>query len=92
MTSNYIVYMFPTRKGYFSIILSSVHHESSRLTKMHKLSRKDTDLHVLLYVFPCNRWSLPEMTLCLTVPKMFANGLTSYVLSILLCLTSPLLC
>ena len=46
-----IVQSFPSffsiHKGYFSIILSAIHHESFRLTKMHKLSRKDANLHVL---------------------------------------------
>ena len=51
MTFNYMVYMLYTRKGYSSVILSAIHRESFRLTEMHKLSLKDTDLHVLLYVF-----------------------------------------
>ena len=51
MTFNYMVYRFSTRKGYFSIILGAIHRESFRLTEMHKLSLKDTDLHVLWYVF-----------------------------------------
>ena len=51
MTFNYMVYMFYTRKGYFSIILGAIHRESFRLTEMHKLSLKDADLHVSLYVF-----------------------------------------
>ena len=42
-----MVYMFSTRKVYFSVIVSSVRHESSRLTEMDKLSRNDADLHVL---------------------------------------------
>ena len=53
MTLNYIVYMFPTRKGYFSIILSTVHRDQSRLTDLHDLLRKDTDFHVLRYILPC---------------------------------------
>ena len=40
MAFNYMVYMFSTHKGYFSIILRAIHHESSRLTEMHNLSRK----------------------------------------------------
>ena len=48
MTFNFMVYMFPTRKGYFSVILITVHHGSSPKTEMHNLSRKDADLHVLL--------------------------------------------
>ena len=51
MTFNYMVYRFSTRKGYFSIILGAIHRESFRLTELHKLLLKDTDLHVLLYVF-----------------------------------------
>ena len=51
MTFNYMVYMFATCKGYFSIILGAIRHESFRLTEMHKLSLKDAGLHVLLYVF-----------------------------------------
>ena len=51
MTLNYMVYTFSTRKGYFSIILDEIHRESFRVTEMHKLSLKDADLHVLLYVF-----------------------------------------
>ena len=51
MTFNYMVYRFSTRKGYFSIILGAIHRESFRLTELHKLLPKDTDLHVLLYVF-----------------------------------------
>ena len=51
MTFNYMVYMFSTCKGYFSVILSALHRESPRLTELHKLSRKDADLHVLMYVF-----------------------------------------
>ena len=35
-----MVYMFYTRQGYFSTILSAVHCESSCLPEMHKLSRK----------------------------------------------------
>ena len=58
-----MAYMFPTCKGYFFIILSAVHRESSRLTELHKLSRKDTDLHALRYVFPCIQLSPPEVTL-----------------------------
>ena len=50
MTFNYMVYMFYTRKGYFSIILGAIHRESFRLTEMHKLSLTDTGLHVLMYV------------------------------------------
>ena len=50
MSFNYMVYMFSTCKGYFSIILDEIHRESFRLTEMHKLSLKDADLHVLLYV------------------------------------------
>ena len=47
-----MVYMFSTCTRYFSIILlGAMHRESFRLTEMHKLSLKDTDLHVLLYVF-----------------------------------------
>ena len=51
VTFNYMVYMFSTCKGYFSIILGAICRESFRLTGMHKLSPKDADLHVLLYVF-----------------------------------------
>ena len=52
MTFNYMVYMFSTRKGYFSIILGEIaNRDSFRLTEMHKLLLKDADLHVLLYVF-----------------------------------------
>ena len=47
MTFNYMVYMFSTRKGYLSIILGAIHRESFRLTEIHKLSLKDTNLHVL---------------------------------------------
>ena len=47
-----MVYMFAARNRYFSLILSTVHREPtiefSRLTEMHKLSRKNADLHVLL--------------------------------------------
>ena len=50
MTFNYMGYMFTTRKGYFSIILGAMHCESFRLTEVHKLSLKDADLHVLMYV------------------------------------------
>ena len=49
MTFNYMICLFPTGKGYFSIILNAVHCESSRLTEFHRLSRKDADLL---------RWSL----------------------------------
>ena len=52
MTFNYMVYMLCTCEGYFSIILSAVHCEFSHLTEMHKLSRKDSDLHprMLIYI------------------------------------------
>ena len=50
MTFKSMVYMFSTRKGYFSIILGAIRRELFRLTEMHKLSLKDADLHVLLYV------------------------------------------
>ena len=46
-----MVFMLSTYEGYFSIILSTIHRESIRLTEMHKLSLKDADLHVLMYVF-----------------------------------------
>ena len=52
MTFNYMVYMLSTCEGYFSIILSAVHCEFSRLTEMHKLSRNDADSHVLSQVLP----------------------------------------
>ena len=45
-----MVYMFSTRKGYFSIILGPMHRESLRHTEMNKLSREDTNLLVLIYV------------------------------------------
>ena len=50
MTFNYMVYMLSTRKGYFSVLLGAMHRESFRLAELHKLSLKDTNLHVLLYV------------------------------------------
>ena len=50
MTFNYMVYMLSTCERYFSLILSAVHRESSRLTELHKLSLKDADLHVLSQV------------------------------------------
>ena len=46
-----MVYMFSTCKGFVFIILGAIHRESFRLTEMHKLSPKDADLHVFLYVF-----------------------------------------
>ena len=46
-----MVHLFSTCKGYFSVILSSIHRDSFRLTEMHKLLCKDTGLHVLRYVF-----------------------------------------
>ena len=48
MTFKYMVYMLSTCEGSFSIILSAVHREFSRLTEMHKLSLNDADLHVLM--------------------------------------------
>ena len=51
MTFSYMVYMLSTCEGYFSVLLGVMHRESFRLTEMHKLSLKDTNLHVLLYVF-----------------------------------------
>ena len=50
MTFDYMVYMFSTRKGYFSLVVSAMHRESFRLAEMHKLSLKDADLHVLSLV------------------------------------------
>ena len=47
MTFSYMAYMLSTCEGYFSLILSAVHCESSRLTEMHKLSRNAADLYVL---------------------------------------------
>ena len=38
--------MFSTCNGYFSIILSTVHRKSFRLTELHKLSLEDANLHV----------------------------------------------
>ena len=60
MTFNLIVYMFSTCKGYFNIILTAGQRESSRLTEMHELSRKDIDLLVLRYGFPCTQGSPGE--------------------------------
>ena len=51
LTFNYMVYTFSTCKKYVSIIPSTVHRESSRLTEMHKLSRTDTELLVSRYLF-----------------------------------------
>ena len=51
MTFSYMVYMLSTCEGYFSVLLGVMHREFSRLTEMHKLSLKDADLHVLMYVF-----------------------------------------
>ena len=68
-----MVYMFSTRKGCFSIILGAMHHESSRLSIMHKISHKDANLHVLscvpLHVQESHlRWPLgPSVTLRLFV-------------------------
>ena len=50
MTFNYMAYMFSARKAYFSIILTVLHREASRLTELHKLSRKNADLHALLCI------------------------------------------
>ena len=50
MTFSYMVYMFSTRKGYFSVLLDAMHRESFRLAELHKLSLKDADLHVLSQV------------------------------------------
>ena len=44
-------YMLSTCERYFSVLLGAVHRELFRLSEMHKLSPKDADLHVLLYVF-----------------------------------------
>ena len=52
MTFNYMVRMLSTCEGYFSIVLSAVHFEFSRLTEKHKLSPNDADLYVLSQVFP----------------------------------------
>ena len=52
MTFNYMVYKVSTCKGYFSVILSAVHRDSSLPTEMHELSRKVTDCHVFRYVIP----------------------------------------
>ena len=51
MILNYMDYMFPTGKWYLTKFLGAVRRESSRLTELHKLSRKNSDLHVLRYVF-----------------------------------------
>ena len=51
------------RKEYCSIILSAFHCNFSRLTQMHKLSRKEADLHVLWFVFLSFQASPPEITL-----------------------------
>ena len=58
-----MVYMFSTRKGYFSIILGAIRRESFRLTEMNRLSLKDADLHVLLYVFLYLQRVTSKMTL-----------------------------
>ena len=44
-------------------MLSAVHCESSRLTELNKILRKDADLHVLRYFFPRIQESTPEMAL-----------------------------
>ena len=51
MSFNYMVYMFSTCKGYFSIILGAIRRDSFRLTEMHNLSLKDADLHVLWLIY-----------------------------------------
>ena len=51
MTFSYMVYMLSRCEEYFSIILSAVRRELSRLTEMHNLSLNDADSHVLMYVF-----------------------------------------
>ena len=55
--------MFCTRKEYFSIVLSALPREPFRLTEMHMLSRKDTDLLVSMFVFLYIQGSSPEVTL-----------------------------
>ena len=62
MTFNTIVYMFTTCEGHFSIILGTVHRDSSLLTAMQKLLRKEGNLHVLRNVFPCIHGSHPEIS------------------------------
>ena len=47
MTFKYMVHMISTRKEYSSFILSALHRKSSRLTKMHNLSREPRCLYVL---------------------------------------------
>ena len=46
ITFNYMVYMLLTYKGYVSVLISAIYCGSSRLIKMHKLSRKK-----LIYMF-----------------------------------------
>ena len=47
MTFSYMVHMLSTCEGYFAVLLGAMHRELFRLSELHKLSRKDADLHVL---------------------------------------------
>ena len=58
-----MVYMFSTRKGYFTIILGAISRESFRLTEMHKLSLKDADLRYFIVRFPICSGVASKMTL-----------------------------
>ena len=47
MTFDYMVHMSSTSQGYFPVTLRALRCYSSRLTEMHILSSKDTDLRIL---------------------------------------------
>ena len=49
MTFNCHFSMFSTCVRYFPLVLSAVPRESAHVIEMHKLLRKDTDLHVSRY-------------------------------------------